>query len=243
MSKQNNLAIIPARGGSKRIPHKNIKLFFGKPIIQYSIEAALKSGCFSEVMVSTDNPQIARIAKKAGASVPFLRSDNSSGDESPVKEVAVEVLKEYAKTGQKFDNFCCIFATAPFITVKDIKKAMTILTKSNDINSVFTVVKYGHPIQRSFVIKKGWLKMQWRKFINTRSQDLEPVYHDAGQFYCLKTKNFLKEKQFFAQKSQALILPETRVQDIDTLEDWQIAEIKFEILKKPLDLARGKGVR
>ena len=144
----------------------------------------------------------------------------------------VEVLNEYAKQGKEFDNFCCLFATAPLVSVEDIKKAMQILSKEKKTSSVFTVVKYDYPIQRSFKIKNGWLKMLWRRHISTRSQDLEPIYHDAGQFYCLKTKRFLKEKQFFSKKSQALVLPETRVQDIDTLEDWEIAEIKFKMLKK-----------
>lgn len=229
--KTKNVAIIPARGGSKRIPKKNIKPFFGRPIIEYSIEAALKSGCFSEVMVSTDDPKIAQIAKRAGASVPFLRSRATAKDNVPIGEAVLEVLAEYAKLGQTFDHFCCLFAAAPFIQVGDIRRAMKILAQSSDVHSVFTVVKYNHPVQRSFKIKDNWLKMQWRQYIFKQSQDMEPIYHDAGQFYCLKTAQFQKERHFFSTKSRGLILPETRVHDIDTLDDWQIAELKYKILK------------
>lgn len=225
-----NIAIIPARGGSKRIPKKNVKLFFGKPIIEYSIEAALKSGCFSEVMVSTDDPKIAKIAKRAGASVPFLRSSNTAKDKTPVGEAVLEVLDEYLKLGKKFDNFCCLFAAAPFIRAEDIKKAMQALLKTNNINSVFTVVKYDHPVQRSFRIKNGKLKMQWRENLFKQSQDIETMYHDAAQFYCCKVKSFKKERHFFSLKSKPLILPETQVQDIDTIDDWQVAEVKYKML-------------
>lgn len=236
--KEKNVAIIPARGGSKRIPKKNVKLFFGKPIIEYSIKAALKSGCFSEVMVSTDDPEIAKIAKCAGASVPFLRSKAHSRDKSSIEDVAIEVLEEYNKQEREFKNFCCLLATAPFIKAEDIRKAMKILESSRDIISIFTVVRYSYPIQRALKIKKEWLRMKYPENINKHSQEIEPMYHDAGQFYCLKTKKFLKEKQFFSKKSKAIILPETRVQDIDTIEDWQMAEIKYEILEKPTKIER-----
>lgn len=225
-----NVAIIPARGGSKRIPKKNVKLFFGKPIIEYSIEAALESGCFSEVMVSTDDPKIAKIATKAGASVPFLRSSTTSKDKTPVGDAVLEVLDEYLKSGKKFDNFCCLFAAAPFIRAEDIKKAMRTLLKSNNINSVFTVVKYNHPVQRSFRIKNDKLEMQWRENLFKQSQDMEPIYHDAGQFYCCRVKTFRKEQHFFSLKSKPLILPETQVQDIDTIDDWRVAEVKYKML-------------
>jgi len=228
--KGKNIAIIPARGGSKRIPRKNIKLFFGKPILAYSIKAAQQSKCFVEVMVSTDDPKIAAVGKKLGAKVPFLRSAKSASDMASLEDVVLEVLKEYAKIGKLFDNVCCILPTAPFIRPADIKKALSLLNREKEIVSVFTVTKFNYPIQRAFKIKDGWLKMQWPENINRRSQDLEPMYHDAGQFYCLKTEKFLKEKRLFSKMSKSLILPGTRVQDIDDLEDWQNAAIKFKIL-------------
>ena len=226
--KTNAVAIITARGGSKRIPRKNIKLFLGQPIIKYSIEAAIKSGCFGEVMVSTDDKEIAEISKKLGATVPFYRSEKTSDDHATTADVIAEVLAEYKKSGKEFDYFCCIYPTAPFITSEKLKEAMRILSEKN-ADSVFPVAKFSYPIQRGLKIEDGFIKMFWPENLTTRSQDLEPAYHDAGQFYFMKVKSFLEQKRVFAEKSIPLIADEMEVQDIDNEEDWKVAELKYAI--------------
>ncbi|MFA6423046.1 MAG: pseudaminic acid cytidylyltransferase [Patescibacteria group bacterium] len=231
---KNCIAIIPARGGSKRIPRKNINLFHGEPIISYSIRAALASGCFSEVMVSTDDDEIADISKKYGASIPFMRSKNSANDIASLEDVALEVLTEHGKKGRLFESFCCLLATAPFIRAEDIKKAIDILHNERDVTSVFTIAKFSYPIQRALKINDGWVEMHLPENMDKRSQELKEMHHDAGQFYCLHAERFQLEKQFFSQRSKAIILPAERVQDIDTLEDWKIAELKYAILNNLL---------
>ena len=225
------LAIITARGGSKRIPNKNIKLFLGKPIIKYSIEAAIKSNCFDEIMVSTDSEKISKIAKDSGALVPFMRSKSNSGDYSTTTDVLTEVINSYLKLGKEFDYVCCIYPTAPFLKAKTLKSA---LKKMIDLNckSVLPVVKFSFPILRSFKMEKDKLELNWPKYLNMRSQDLPNSYHDAGQFYFFRTDFFLREKKVFTDDTYGIEMPETEVQDIDTLEDWAIAEIKYKILNK-----------
>lgn len=222
------LAIIPARGGSKRIPRKNVKEFLGKPIIAYSIESALESKIFDEVMVSTDDVEIAEISKKYGAKIPFFRSPELSNDMAMTAPVLIEVLKEYEKLGQKFDYVCCIYATAPFINPKRLKEGMTLLM-SNDIDSVLPVVKFSYPPQRALVKKGDLIEMQYPENYNVRSQDLEPIYHDCGQFYCLKAESLIKEEKLYCTKTMPIELPETEVQDIDSEEDWKIAEMKYKM--------------
>lgn len=221
-----SIAIITARGGSKRIPRKNIKDFLGKPIITYSIEAALESGVFDEVMISTDDEEIADIAKKAGATVPFMRSEKTSGDFATTADVIEEVLSSYADFGKEFDYVCCIYPTAPFVTATAIKKAMETLV-SKDVDTVMPVVKFSFPPQRCVVVKDDMLVAKWPECMNMRSQDLEPYYHDCGQFYCLNTKSFLEQKKIVMEKTMPYFQEEMNVQDIDTLEDWEIAEIKY----------------
>jgi pseudaminic acid cytidylyltransferase len=225
------LAIITARGGSKRIPNKNIKLFLGKPIIKYSIEAAIKSNCFDEIMVSTDSEKISKIAKDSGALVPFMRSKSNSGDYSTTTDVLIEVINSYLKLGKEFDYVCCIYPTAPFLKAKTLKSA---LKKMIDLNckSVLPVVKFSFPILRSFKMEKDKLELNWPKYLNMRSQDLPNSFHDAGQFYFFRTDFFLREKKVFTDDTYGIEMPETEVQDIDTLEDWAIAEIKYKILNK-----------
>lgn len=227
--KKKALAIITARGGSKRIPRKNIRSFLGQPIIKYSIEAALKSGGFDEVMVSTDDKEIMEISKKFGAVVPFYRSKKSSDDHATTAEVIEEVLMEYKKLGKEFEYFCCIYPTAPFITSEKLEQAMKILSK-NDVDSVFSVVKFGYPIQRGLRIENGLIKMIWPENLTKRSQDMESSYHDAGQFYFMKTQSFLEQKKMFTEKSIPLIIDEMEAQDIDNEEDWAMAEIKYKII-------------
>lgn len=221
-----SIAIITARGGSKRIPRKNIKDFLGKPIITYSIEAALESGVFDEVMISTDDEEIADIAKKAGATVPFMRSESTSGDFATTADVIEEVLSSYADLGKEFDYVCCIYPTAPFVTATAIKTAMETLV-SKDVDTVMPVVRFSFPPQRCVVVKDDMLVAKWPECMNMRSQDLEPYYHDCGQFYCLNTKSFLEQKKIVMEKTMPYFQEEMNVQDIDTLEDWEIAEIKY----------------
>lgn len=222
-----SVAIITARGGSKRIPKKNIKEFCGKPIIAYSIDAALQSGVFDEVMVSTDSEEIAETAIKYGASVPFFRSEATSNDFAVTADVIAEVLAEYEKRGKVFDSFACIYPTAPFVTGERLAEAFGLL---NDADAVVSVVKYSFPPQRAFVIKDGALKYQYPQYEKARSQDLEPIYHDCGQFYFCKSGPFTAARSLILANTKGYILPEEEVQDIDTMSDWEIAEEKFKAL-------------
>lgn len=224
-----SVAIITARGGSKRIPRKNIKEFLGKPIIAYTIEATLESGVFDEVMVSTDDKEIAEIAEKYGAKIPFFRSEATSNDYATTADVIAEVINEYKKQGKEFDNICCLYPTAPFVSANAIKTAMTSLIDS-DADSVMPVVKFSFPPQRCVVEKDGFIVPKWPEMMPMRSQDLEPMYHDCGQFYCMKTKSFLEQKKVIMEKTLPFYQDEMMVQDIDTEEDWKIAEIKYKIM-------------
>lgn len=225
-----NIAIIPARGGSKRIPRKNIKSFMGKPIIAYSIEAALQSGLFEEVMVSTDDDEIARIARECGAKVPFMRSAETSNDYAGTADVILEVVKMYEMLGNKFDTVCCIYPTAPFVTPDRLTEAYSKLTEG--IDSVFTCVAYSYPVQRSLHIVDERISLVYPEYAASRSQDLEPFYHDAGQFYVARTIAFNQEKTFWGRNTVGLILSELEVQDLDTLTDWTLAEMKYKLLRK-----------
>ena len=227
----NNLAIIPARGGSKRIPLKNIKDFFGKPIISYSIEAAVKSRLFTEVMVSTDNNKIAEISKRLGAKVPFMRSVENSDDIATLSEVVYEVLNEYAKEGKNFDCICCIPPTAPFITIEQLSNAFNKL-KDEFLDSVCSIFKSSNPIFRALEFcENNKLKMILPQYLNARSQDLKPKYHDAGHFYWVKTTEFIKGKNLFCKNGSAIILSELEVQDINDDTDWELAKLKYALLQ------------
>jgi len=226
-----SIAIITARGGSKRIPHKNIKDFCGKPIMAYSIEAALKSGLFDEVMVSTDSLEIAGIAKRYGAHVPFLRSETTSNDYATTNDVLHEVLSEYEARGIKFDVMCCIYPTAPFITPEKLKTALDSLERTT-ADSLLPVVSFSFPPQRGMIIRDDRIGYQFPEYKLSRSQDLEPMYHDCGQFYACKVEAFRKFKSIVTNNTIPLILPETEVQDIDTESDWQIAEMKYRLMKQ-----------
>ena len=225
------VAIITARGGSKRIPRKNIKSFLGYPIIKYSIDAAFKAGCFDEVMVSTDDREIAKIAESLGAKVPFFRSEATSNDMTGTAEVIEEVILEYKKRNKNFEYCCCIYPTAPFISPKKLLDGYNLLAES-DADSVIPVVKFGYPLQRAFKMEDEKLAMIWPENYSARSQDLTAAYHDSGQFYWLRSENFLNSGKIFTSNSLPIELPESEVQDIDTEEDWKIAEIKYRILNK-----------
>ena len=220
------LAIIPARGGSKRIPRKNIKNFHGKPIIAYSIEAALKSGLFDEVMVSTDDVEIKNISLELGAKVPFLRSENTSNDTATTLEVIREVLESYKKEDRTFDEVCCIYPTAPLMKSSHLTAGLDLL--ENEIASVFPVVPFSFPILRSLKVDEdNFVSMNWPEYSHTRSQDLPAAYHDAGQWYWLRPE--LISNSLYSDNSKVIILSEMEVQDIDNESDWQMAEVKWEM--------------
>ena len=226
-----NLCIIPARGGSKRIPRKNIKPFMGKPIMAYSIEAALKSGLFDEVMVSTDDEEFAEVARQYGASVPFLRSEKTSNDYATTIDVLQEVVDMYKQQGEEFDLLCCLYSTAPFVTSERLKEAYDFINE--DVDACFTMVQYSYPVQRGLRINSlGYTEMTHPEHFASRSQDLEKIYHDAGQFYFVKVESFLKEKAVWCKRTKSLVLSELEVQDLDTEVDWKLAEMKFELINK-----------
>jgi len=220
------LAIIPARGGSKRIPRKNIKDFHGKPIIAYSIETAIKSGLFDEVMVSTDDVEIKNISLELGAKVPFLRSENTSNDTATTLEVIREVLESYKKEGKSFDEVCCIYPTAPLMKSSHLTAGLDLL--ENEIASVFPVVPFSFPILRSLKLDEdNFVSMNWPEYSQTRSQDLPAAYHDAGQWYWLRPE--LISDSLYSDNSKVIILSEMEVQDIDNESDWKMAEVKWEM--------------
>lgn len=223
-----NIAIITARGGSKRIPRKNIKEFCGKPIIAYSIESAIKSGKFDIVMVSTDDKEIAEISKKYGAEVPFFRSEKTSDDFSTTNDVLLEVLNEYEKLGEKFDIGCCIYPTAPFVTYDKLQHAFDIF-KEEYADSLIPVVKFSYPVQRALITANERLVFEYPEFIDSRSQDLQAHYHDAGQFYMFRVDRFKINKRIMVGEILPLYVSELEVQDIDDETDWKIAELKYKL--------------
>jgi N-acylneuraminate cytidylyltransferase len=229
MSAESGLCVIPARGGSKRIEKKNVRSFLGRPIISYSIQAALASGCFQEIMVSTDDPEIAQLARSLGAEVPFLRSAQTSGDTAGLAEVLLEVLSQYAQAGRRFEIAACVLATAPLLAAADLQEALGRLGSSR-CDGILGVCRYSYPIQRSLVERGGRLRMRWPRHYKSRSQDLKPCYHDAGQFYIVRTGAFRQQRRLFLRQMLKYELPETRVQDIDTEEDWRMAEHKYRLL-------------
>jgi pseudaminic acid cytidylyltransferase len=226
-----NLAIIPARGGSKRIPRKNIKLFLGKPIIAYSIEAAINSGLFDEVMVSTDDAEIALIANQYGAKVPFMRSAKASSDFATTFDVIEEVINSYKVKGIVFENLCCIYPCAPFVIVKKLEDAYNIMLKGH-FDSVFPVMQFGFPIQRA--LRKddlGKISFFDHEHAFTRSQDLLPSFHDAGQFYWINVESCMEQQKIITNNTGSILITEIEGQDIDNELDWKLAELKYELLQ------------
>ena len=221
-----SIAIITARGGSKRIPKKNIREFCGKPILAYSIEAALNSGLFDEVMVSTDSEEIADIAREYGADVPFMREAATSGDYATTSDVIMEVTDKYSEMGIKYDYICCIYPTAPFVTAKKLIEAMNVMIEKKPVE-VMPIVQFSFPPQRCFVISEdGCVEYKMR------SQDLEKQYHDAGQFYIYDAEEYIKRKGIIVDNIMPIVVQETEVQDIDNESDWTIAEIKYKYMKQ-----------
>lgn len=225
------LAIIPARGGSKRIPRKNIKPFCGKPMIAWSIEAALRSACFDQVVVSTDDAEIADVARQYGASVPFMRPAELSDDHTGTIPVIRHAIEWFNAQGQAVEQTCCLYATAPFVSAEDICRGLEIL-QGNACDYAFSVTSYAFPIQRAIrLTEQGRVEMFNPEHFNTRSQDLEEAYHDAGQFYWGRAEAWRKGRMIFGPNSMPVILPRHRVQDIDTPEDWVRAEWLFKAMQ------------
>lgn len=221
------LAVIPARGGSKRIPGKNMRDFCGKPIIAYSIETALKSGLFDHVIVSTDDEKIASLVTELGAEVPFSRPMEISDDHTGTNVVVKHAIEWYQKNGHDVSLVCCIYATAPFLQAKYLSAGYDLLLKSPK-SFVFSVTNFAFPIQRAVRInRKGSVEAFWPEHINSRSQDLEEAFHDAGQFYWGQAQSFLEELDVFSNVSLPIVLPRHLVQDIDTEEDWKLAELMY----------------
>lgn len=226
-----NIAVIPARGGSKRIPRKNIKLFRGKPMIAWSIQVALQSGCFSQVIVSTDDPEIAATASAWGADVPFERPSELATDTAGTIPVVAHAIDWLKKSGHACDAVCCIYATAPFLTSDDVRQGLELL-RNNDCDFVFPAVSYGYPVQRAFrLTAERRVEMLDPNAFAFRSQDLETIFHDAGQFYWGRPSAWQSGESIFSRRSIALQVPTYRVQDIDTPEDWIRAEIMAQALE------------
>jgi N-acylneuraminate cytidylyltransferase len=224
-----NLCVIPARGGSKRIPRKNIREFCGKPMIAWSIEAAKECGCFDQIIVSTDDSEIAAVSRHWGAGVPFMRPAELADDFAGTTPVVAHAVRWYQDHGQELAAVCCLYATAPFVELADIKQGLKLLDQADPDRFVFTATAYASPIQRALRIdaKSGESRMWQPDQYSKRSQDLEPAYHDAGQFYWGRAQAWLLAGNLF-ESGRPLILPQWRVQDIDTEDDWIRAELLYE---------------
>jgi pseudaminic acid cytidylyltransferase len=230
------LAVIPARGGSKRIPRKNIKLFGGLPIVAWSIFAAIESKCFDRIIVSTDDDEIARVADAYGAEAPFMRPKELSDDHVGTIPVIAHAVDWLLAQGETVGEVCCIYATAPFIRAADLRRGLKLL-ESVDTDYAFSVTSYGFPIQRAIrITPEQHIEMFQPEHFHTRSQDLEEAWHDAGQFYWGKAQAWLAHKPIFSRDASPVILPRYRVQDIDTLEDWKRAELLLSVLKNVDDI-------
>lgn len=227
-----NVAIIPARGGSKRIPGKNVKEFAGKPIIAYAVDAAKQTGIFDRIMVTTDSQKIADVAEQHGAEVPFLRPADLSDDHTPTAPVIAHAVDWLRKNGEDVDYACCIYATAAFVRPIYIKQGYDIITE-NRVSSVFSVTTFAFPIFRSLKrTESGHLAMFWPEHELTRSNDLPEAYHDAAQFYWVEVDRFMKAPRLYTDDAMPVILPRYLVQDIDTPEDWETAEYMFKVLQQ-----------
>lgn len=226
------IAIIPARGGSKRIPRKNIKHFLGKPIIAYSIQAANESNLFDEVMVSTDDREIADVAIQYGAKVPFFRSEKNADDFSTIPDVMREVLNSYLNLGIEYEYACCIYPTGALVTSKRLEQALTILEDERYYTSI-PIVRFGYPPQRAFVMDdNGYTRFHDESSFKKRSQDLEPLYYDAGLFAFFNTREFFKTGKIIGEKTAGILISELEAQDIDNMDDWELAEFKYKFLKE-----------
>lgn len=234
------LGVVTARGGSKRIPRKNVREFCGRPIIAYSISAALEAGCFDEVMVSTDDRGIAEVGRSCGAVVPFMRSAETATDQATTAEVLLEVLRAYEQLGRKVDVACVMYPTAPFLTAASLVQSLEILEQDAELESVIPITPFTFPIQRALRLTNGLVSMCQPEHALTRSQDLEPTFHDAGQFYWVRVPAFLAAPRLVGVRTAGVVLPPWQVQDIDNEEDWVMAELKFRALQAGMPGA-GRG--
>ena len=231
----NCIAIIPARGGSKRIPKKNIKNFLGKPIISYTIEAAKESNLFDEIMVSTDSVEIAEIAMQCGAVVPFLRRSEMSNDYVTTDDVLLDVLQEYKKVNREFCYMACIYPTAPFVTAASLQNAMKMLETHSKASMVMPVAAFSYPPQRCYTIdEEGMVVFKHPEYITSRSQDLEILYHEVGQYYIFNVEKFIKAEGKVYENIIPIVVDEMSVQDIDQEKDWKLAEMKYKIINKEI---------
>ena len=224
------VAIVPARGGSKRIPRKNIRPFLGQTILGRVLERLRASECFDEVMVSTDDAEIAAVARATGAEVPFMRSAENSGDNATTAAVLLEVIAAYARAGRRFGHLCCVYPTAVFVTPELLRQGLQLL-RSGNADCVVPVLRFSFPIQRAFRIEAGKLTMYHPEHMNTHSRDLPQAFHDAGQFYWLRAASFLEQKVVYMREALPLLLDEMQAHDIDTEDDWRIAELKYDYLQ------------
>ena len=225
------IAIIPARSGSKRIPRKNIKLFAGQPVLAYSVRAALASKCFDEIIVSTDDEEIAQIARKFGASTPFTRPSELAGDHVLLVDVINHAIQWFQEKGQFVSEVCCIFATAPFVSPRAISLGLETL-QATGRNFALSITSFPYPVQRAIRLSTdGSVCAMYPEFRETRSQDLEQGWHDAGQFCWGKSQAFLERTPVFSEHTAGVLLPRYLVQDLDTMEDWHRAEIMYEVLR------------
>jgi pseudaminic acid cytidylyltransferase len=231
------LAVIPARGGSKRIPRKNIRLFAGKPVMAYSIQAALASGCFDQVIVSTDDESIAAIAREYGAATPFMRPAALADDHTVLADVITHAITWYQGQGHDVNHACCIFATAPFISAVDLKAGQDALTATGK-HFALSVTSFAFAVQRALRVgRDGTVDALYPQYRQTRSQDLDEGWHDAGQFCWGTTQAFMQKLPVFAPHTVAVKLPRHRVQDLDTLEDWHRAELMYQVLQQTGEVA------
>ncbi len=229
MNSSKSIAIIPARGGSKRIPRKNIKLFHGKPIIAYSIEAAIRSGLFDEVVVSTEDEEIKDIALKYGAIVPFYRSKKNSDDFATTFDVLEEVYLYYIEKGEIINTICCIYPCAAFTTAEKLTLSYKLFNENN-FDSVLPIIEYSFPIQRALKIEKNNVAYSNPEFALERTQDLEKRYHDAGQFYWMNAQTVMNKKTVLTENTGFFIISELEAHDIDTVSDWKLAELKYKLM-------------
>ncbi len=230
-----SVAIILARGKSKRIPRKNIKNFFGRAVISYPIEAALESGCFEDVIVSTDCSEIAEVARAAGASVPFFRSPETSGDHATTVHVLREVFARLEEEGRSYKFGCCLYAVTPFLRATRLHEAMEMLVAQEQVETVMSALRYPCPIERGFRLNEGIVDLVFPQHIQGRTQDFPPVYHDAAQFYLFRTREMLQRGTLIGPASAAVILPASEAHDIDDEEDWLEAEFKFRVIQENKD--------
>lgn len=226
------VAIIPARGGSKRIPRKNIKLFCGKPMLAYPIQAALASGCFDRIIVSTDDDEIAAVAKQYGAEVPAARPAQLADDHTGTSAVVRYELEQLIQQGAAISHCCCIYATTPLLTPALLQQAWQQLSAEPELNFIFSAARFSFPIQRALLQTANGVSPFDKSSIGKRSQDLAPTFHDAGQFYWGRTEAWLGNKAVFGENSKMLVLPDHLVQDIDTNEDWHRAELLYKLLQQ-----------